>query len=508
MKRYPLVLVLILAALTPGCKRQMGQMPPAEVYFSPNGGCTEHIVAEIDRAQASILVQAFSFTSTRIAKALVEAHRRGVRVEVIFDRREREDQYTQADFLRRAGIRTLIDAQHEIAHNKVMILDGQVVITGSFNFTRQAEEGNAENVLVIHDPALAGEYTTNWQAHAGHSEPYQGQVKEQEHRAGARPPAAARSAAPRRMGLDNNTLMANIYPSYLALLESGELARRAERAVDLMSDCAVRRACHVDRFEAEPKSYCRTGQFAYVSCYFAHHGEEECLRGDGGSGTIFFAHCNLRCVFCQNFETSWLGEGRPTAPNELARMMLRLQDEGCHNINLVTPSHVVAPILQGLLLAAQGGLRLPLVYNTGTYDALDTLRLLDGVIDVYLADFKFWDPEAAHLLAKAEDYREVACAAIREMHRQVGDLVLDRKGIARRGLLVRHLVMPNGLAGTREVMRFLVREASPHTTVNLMPQYRPAGYAHRYSTIDRPITEEEYREALRIAKEEGITRFA
>jgi putative pyruvate formate lyase activating enzyme len=294
------------------------------------------------------------------------------------------------------------------------------------------------------------------------------------------------------------------------LLESGELARRVRQAVDSLADCALcGRQCHVDRLhQAEPESYCRTGRPACVSSAFPHHGEEDCLRGRRGSGTIFFSQCNLRCIFCQNFDISWQGEGRAVEADELAEMMLRLQDLGCHNINLVTPSHVVPQILEGLLLAAGQGLRLPIVYNTGGYDRVETLRLLHGVVDIYMPDLKFWDSHVSKQLANAEDYREVACSAVREMHRQVGDLVIDDTGLARRGLLIRHLVMPEGLDETRRIMRFLAQEISPDTFVNVMPQYRPQGYAHRYEPINRPLTLDEYSQSLTIAQEEGLLRLA
>jgi putative pyruvate formate lyase activating enzyme len=244
-----------------------------------------------------------------------------------------------------------------------------------------------------------------------------------------------------------------------------------------------------------------------VSNWFAHHGEEDCLRGTRGSGTIFFSHCNLRCIFCQNYDISWLGEGRPVGADELADMMLQLQARGCHNINLVTPSHVVAQILEAVDLAAQQGLRLPIVYNTGAYDSLESLRLLDGVVDIYMPDFKFWEPAVGRQMAKAPDYGEVTCRAIKEMHRQVGYLMIDSNGLARRGLLVRHLVMPGGLAGTREVMRFLAREISTDTYVNIMPQYRPEGRALSHPEIDRTITMAEWREAIATAREEGLCRL-
>jgi len=300
-----------------------------------------------------------------------------------------------------------------------------------------------------------------------------------------------------------------LYPAYRSLLADGELARRAQAAVESLADCAMcGRECHADRLrEPEPASFCRTGRRASVSSFFAHHEEENCLRGARGSGTIFFSHCNLRCVFCQNYELSYLGEGRPVEAEELSAMMLHLQALGCHNINFVTPSHVVAQILEALVRAAEGGLCLPIVYNTGAYDSLQTLQLLDGVVDIYMPDFKFWEPEVGRQMAKAADYRDVACAAIREMHRQVGDLVLDERGLARRGLLVRHLVMPDDLAGTREVMRFLAREISRDTYVNVMPQYRPEGQASRFRRIDRPITTAEWRAALAAAREEGLWRF-
>jgi putative pyruvate formate lyase activating enzyme len=303
--------------------------------------------------------------------------------------------------------------------------------------------------------------------------------------------------------------MSDPYPAYRNLLDSGELARRAQQAAASLADCVMcARECHADRTtETGLRSYCRTGRRAWVSSWFAHHGEEDCLRGWQGSGTIFFSHCNLRCVFCQNYEVSWLGEGRPVEANELAEMMLRLQSQGCHNINLVTPSHVVPQILQALVVAAEKGLHVPIVYNTGAYDRLETLRLLEGVVDIYMPDFKFWDPAVGREMANAPDYAEVAAQAVKEMHRQVGDLVIDSHGLARRGLLVRHLVMPNGLAGTRQVMRFLAREISPDTYVNIMPQYRPEGRASCDPRLNRAITRAEWHEAITAAREEGLWRL-
>jgi len=303
--------------------------------------------------------------------------------------------------------------------------------------------------------------------------------------------------------------MTSTYPSYLELFESGQLAQRARQAVDRLSECTVcPRDCRVDRSEVSGGTgRCRTGRHAIVSSCFPHHGEENCLRGKQGSGTIFFSYCSLGCVFCQNHDISHRGEGRPVGPNGVAAMMLSLQAAGCHNINFVTPSHVVPQILEALVPAVEEGLRLPLVYNTGGYDRVETLRLLDGVVDIYMPDFKFWEASVSGELANAEDYRQVACAAVAEMHRQVGDLELDDHGVARRGLLVRHLVMPRRMAGTRQVMRFLSKEISPDTFINIMPQYHPQGEAYKHAEINRPVTLDEYHEALHMAVEEGLHRF-
>jgi putative pyruvate formate lyase activating enzyme len=236
-------------------------------------------------------------------------------------------------------------------------------------------------------------------------------------------------------------------------------------------------------------------------------GEEDPLRGTHGSGTIFFSWCNLRCQYCQNADISQHGHGQAVEPEEIAAMMLALQAQGCHNINLVSPSHVVPAILTALLHAVEAGLRIPLVYNTGGYDALETLRLLDGVVDIYMPDMKYADAQVAHRLSQVEDYPEVNRAAVKEMHRQVGDLVLDQRGIAQRGLLVRHLVLPGGLAGTAEIARFLAQEVSTETYINLMDQYRPCYRAHQFPPLDRPITAQEYAEALQAARQAGLHRF-
>lgn len=296
---------------------------------------------------------------------------------------------------------------------------------------------------------------------------------------------------------------------YLHLYNSGELAKRIEVALAALADCTLcPRQCHADRQHEEPRgSYCGIGRHAWVSSAFPHHGEEPCLRGWNGSGTIFFSGCNLKCVFCQNNDISWERTGSAADAHRLARLMLRLQEAGCHNINFVTPTHVVPQILEALPLAIEEGLRIPLVYNSGGYEAVETLRLLDGVIDIYMPDMKFVEPAAARRLAHAPDYWDVCRAAVKEMHRQVGDLVLDDRGLAVRGLLVRHLVMPNNIAGTREVMRFLAEEVSPNTYVNIMAQYRPEGRAWDFPEIARRCTPDEYRQAVASAKDMGIHRL-
>ncbi len=295
--------------------------------------------------------------------------------------------------------------------------------------------------------------------------------------------------------------------SYVALHENGELAARAEAARKLLAACTLcPRRCTVDRLGGE-RGVCRTGRRAVVASYDAHFGEEAPLVGRHGSGTIFFTHCSLGCIFCQNYDISHEGAGRPVTDRQLAEMMLALQHAGCHNINFVTPSHVVPQILSALEIAAGGGLRVPLVYNTSGYDRVRTLRLLDGVIDIYMPDFKFWDPEIAEQLAGAADYPACARRAVGEMHRQVGDLVIDRDGIARRGLLIRHLVMPQGLAGTEQVMAFIANEISADTYVNVMGQYRPCGRAAEINALAKPLNSLEFQEAVRQAEKAGLHRL-
>jgi putative pyruvate formate lyase activating enzyme len=305
--------------------------------------------------------------------------------------------------------------------------------------------------------------------------------------------------------------MATPRPSYLSLGRD-ELRERAERAVAMLADCrACPRDCGVNRLENRWAA-CKTGRYAVVASYFPHFGEEDCLRGWNGSGTIFFSHCNLRCVFCQNFDISQAIKpnrepGSP--PEEIAAMMLHLQRLGCHNINFVTPEHVVPQIVEALADAIPAGLRLPLVYNTSAYDSLESLELVRGLVDIYMPDFKYWSRERSRTYMQAEDYPEAARAAIKAMHEQVGPLVLDEHGLARRGLLVRHLVMPGCLDETQAILEWIARELGPDTYVNLMDQYYPAGKVgpDRFAEINRRLTAAEFREAQRMARDLGLRRL-
>ncbi len=297
-------------------------------------------------------------------------------------------------------------------------------------------------------------------------------------------------------------------PAYLRLHRSGELKKRVGMAYARLEACDIcPRECGANRPEGDKKAVCRTGEQAVVSSYAPHFGEESPLVGHGGSGTIFFSWCNLRCQFCQNYEISQLGYGQKVEPENLAAMMLRLQAMGCHNINFVSPSHVVPQILAGLLIAAEAGLRLPLVYNTGGYDSLKTLKLLDGIVDIYMPDMKYADEAVARRYSKVKNYPAVNQAAVREMHRQVGDLVMDERSVAQCGLLIRHLVLPEGLAGTPEVVRFLAQEISANTYLNIMDQYRPCHKANNLPPLDRRITRQEYEKAVQMALEAGLTRL-
>jgi putative pyruvate formate lyase activating enzyme len=296
-------------------------------------------------------------------------------------------------------------------------------------------------------------------------------------------------------------------PTYAGLHKKGVLAERIKAAQRMLQECTLcPRLCKVDRY-TDDSGVCGTDALPVVSAHHPHFGEESPLVGRRGSGTIFMTSCNLRCVFCQNWEISHQMEGREISVQRLAEMMLELQESGCHNVNFVTPSHMVPQILSALPVAIESGLSVPLVYNTSGYDRVETIELLEGVFDIYMPDVKYLDSACAQRYSAAEDYPEAVKSALREMHRQVGDLQLDDQGIAIKGLLVRHLVMPGGVAGTRKVMRFLAREISAHTYVNLMDQYRPCGQACYYPEIARPVNPEEFEQALEAAKQEGIYRL-
>jgi putative pyruvate formate lyase activating enzyme len=300
-------------------------------------------------------------------------------------------------------------------------------------------------------------------------------------------------------------------PGYLRLHRSGELEERAERAYEVLRDCVLcPRECHVNRIEGET-GFCRTGLLPVVASYNPHFGEEPPLVGQRGSGTIFFSGCNMRCDYCQNFEISQGGVGYAITCDDLAGIMLRLQEMGCHNINLVTPTHVVPQILMAVNIAAGMDLQIPLVYNSGGYDSVETLRLLEGVIDIYMPDAKYGRDDVALALSHAPNYTASMKAALKEMHRQVGDLVIE-DGIALRGMIIRHLVLPANLANSEIVIEFIAREVSRDSYVNIMGQYRPAGRVLRgglnpaFAALRRPITAEEYACTVRCARENGLHR--
>jgi len=291
------------------------------------------------------------------------------------------------------------------------------------------------------------------------------------------------------------------------LYQSGELAERARRARLVLSDCTgCAWECRVNRLAGQ-LGQCLTGSKARIASFGAHMGEEDPLRGWRGSGTIFFSRCNLHCVYCQNSDISAQDAGVELEADQIAAIMLDLQTQGCHNINLVSPSHVVSQIIAAVQVAAQHGLNIPIVYNTGGYDSLPSLRLLDGIIDIYMPDMKYSDEAVARRYSGIPNYPAVNRAAVKEMHRQVGDLMLDQHGVAKRGLLVRHLVLPKKLSGTDEIARFLFEEISPNTYLNIMGQYRPEYQASRHPELNRPCTRQELDEALKTAHVVGLRRF-
>jgi putative pyruvate formate lyase activating enzyme len=321
-----------------------------------------------------------------------------------------------------------------------------------------------------------------------------------------------RSNAP---GVDNRFIIDDSEPAYLALWHSGELSARVDQALAELEICRVcPRDCDINRLEDET-SICHTGRHARVASAFAHHGEEDCLRGNRGSGTIFFAFCNLRCVFCQNWDISQAPAGHELSPQGIADLMLGLQNAGCHNINFVTPEHVVPQLVEAIALAVPQGLRLPLVYNTSAYDSIASLRLMEGLVDIYMPDFKFWTGETAERYAAAPDYPERARHAIGEMHRQVGPLRFGADGLARRGVLVRHLVMPSLGDESAAILEWLAREVSPDTWVNVMGQYHPSWQVgepddrgrRQFPGIDRRPRSRELEAAREAARRGGLWRL-
>ncbi len=307
---------------------------------------------------------------------------------------------------------------------------------------------------------------------------------------------------PRKAGEVKNT-----QPSYLRLYQEGELAKRIEALWKKLESCDIcPHKCSINRLKDE-KGICKTRKKAKVSSFGPHFGEESPLVGIHGSGTIFFAHCNLYCIFCQNYDISHLGEGYLVDEERIAEMMLSLQNMGCHNINFVTPTHVIPQIVRALSVAINNGLNIPLVYNSGGYDSVFTLKLLDGIFDIYMPDFKYSEDKIAKRYCNAADYSQVAKQALKTMHQQVGDLILDEKGIARRGMIIRHLVLPENLAGTDEAMKFIAQEISKNSYVNLMDQYRPCYRARDFPPLDRRITRMEFAQAIKMASDSGIKRL-
>jgi putative pyruvate formate lyase activating enzyme len=296
-------------------------------------------------------------------------------------------------------------------------------------------------------------------------------------------------------------------PSYIRLYRNGTLKERVDALLGRLESCRLcPRECGVNRLKGET-GVCRTGRRARIASYNAHFGEEAPLVGRYGSGTLFLSSCNLLCSFCQNDDISHHNEGVEVEPAQLAQMMIELAKRGCHNINFVTPTHVVPQLVEALIPAIEQGLNVPLVYNSGGYERTETLERLDGIFDIYMPDFKFWESRWSEEYCSASDYREKAVAAIKEMHRQVGDLRLDDAGIAVRGLLVRHLVMPNNVSGTDKVLRFIAQEISKNTYMNVMDQYRPCGTAHEDGVINRRLTRDEFKRALGWAEAAGLTRL-
>ncbi len=313
-----------------------------------------------------------------------------------------------------------------------------------------------------------------------------------------------------RRHVDPKFLIQDFEPAYFETYRRGEFPARVAAALAELEDCcACPRNCHVNRL-IDKARVCNTGRHAIVSSAFAHFGEEDCLRGWNGSGTIFFGLCNLRCVFCQNWDISQQHTGTECDADAIATLMLQLQNRGCHNINFVTPEHVAPQVVEAIAKAVPRGLEVPIVYNTSAYDSIQSLKLMDGLVDIYMPDFKFFSYEPSRSYLKAKDYPARACEAIKEMHRQVGDLRFGNDGLARRGLLVRHLVMPNYVDDSREIFKWLAEEISPDTFVNIMDQYRPqhqVGSSPKYDAINRRPSGQELDQAYAAAREAGLWRF-
>ncbi len=292
-------------------------------------------------------------------------------------------------------------------------------------------------------------------------------------------------------------------PSYIRLYEEGKLGEKVEKAYSFLEECSIcPHNCDINRLKDE-KGFCKTGLNVKVASFFPHLGEEFPIRGYSGSGTIFISYCNMRCVYCQNYELSHLGEGKEYTPEEIAGIMLYLQEEGCHNINWVSPSHVVPQLIKALQIAVKKGLKIPIVYNTSSYDSPEIIKLLDGIIDIYLPDLKYLNDQHGKKYSKVKNYPDTAKEVIKLMHKQVGDLKTDERGIAYRGVLVRHLVLPNDISTTKKVLDFL-KSVSPNMHVNIMAQYYPYYKAFEYPELSRRITELEYKEAVRYALQTGL----
>ena len=289
------------------------------------------------------------------------------------------------------------------------------------------------------------------------------------------------------------------------MISDTELQERIEAAYQLLESCRVcPRECGVNRLKNDKLGFCRSGLNPAISSVSPHHGEEPPLSGTKGSGTIFFTNCNLRCVYCKNYPISQMGTGAERTTGELACQMLWLQEQGCHNVNLVTPTHFMPQILKAIGIALKRGFRLPLVYNTSGYDSLESLKLLDGIVDIYLPDMRYSDDPTSLKYSIAPHYPEINRAAVKEMYRQVGNLVMDENGIAKRGLIIRHLILPCGLSGTERIMKFLAEEISKDVYISLMSQYFPAYKAHEFKELSRRITAEEYEEAYQIMQKYGL----